>query len=33
MDALLAQQRVASGEHVVDVPPKLSSRVRLLESG
>jgi transposase len=33
MGALLAQQLVAAGEHVVDVPPKLSSRVRLLESG
>lgn len=33
MGALLAQQLVAAGEHVVDVPPKLSSRTRLLESG
>jgi transposase len=33
MGALLAQQLVAVGEHVVDVPPKLSSRVRLLERG
>ena len=33
MGALLAQQLVAAGELVVDVPPKLSSRVRLLESG
>ena len=33
MGALLAQQLVAAGEHVVDVPPKLSSRVRLLERG
>lgn len=33
MGALLAQQLVAAGEHVVDVPPRLSSRVRLLESG
>ena len=33
MGSLLAQQLVAVGEHVVDVPPKLSSRVRLLESG
>lgn len=33
MGALLAQQLVAAGERVVDVPPKLSSRVRLLESG
>ena len=31
MGALLAQQLVAAGEHVVDVPSKLSSRVRLLE--
>jgi transposase len=30
---MLAQQLVAAGEHVVDVPPKLSSRVRLMESG
>ena len=30
---LLAQQLVAAGEHVVDVPAKLSSRVRLLERG
>ena len=28
--ALLAQQLVAAGEAVVDVPPKLSARVRLL---
>ena len=33
MGAMLAQQLVAVGEHVVDVPPKLSSRVRLMESG
>ena len=33
MGALLAQQLVAAGEHVVDVPPKLSSRARLLERG
>ena len=33
MGAMLAQQLVAAGEHVVDVPPKLSSRVRLMESG
>jgi len=33
MGALLAQQLVAAGEHVVDVPAKLSSRVRLLERG
>ena len=31
MGAMLAQQLVGAGEHVVDVPPKLSSRVRLLE--
>ena len=31
--ALLAQQLVAAGEAVVDVPPKLSARVRLLDSG
>lgn len=30
---LLAQQLVARGEHVVDVPPMLASRVRLLGSG
>jgi transposase len=30
---LLSQQLVASGEHVVDVPPVLASRVRLLGSG
>jgi hypothetical protein len=30
---LLAQQLVAAGERVLDVPPKLASRVRLLESG
>ena len=33
MGALVAQQLVAAGEHVVDVPAKLSSRVRLLERG
>ena len=33
MGALLAQQLVAAGEHVVDVSPKLSLRVRLLERG
>jgi transposase len=33
MGALLAQQLVGVGEHVVDVPPKLSARVRLLERG
>ena len=31
--ALLAQQLVAVGETVVDVPPKLSARVRVLDSG
>jgi len=30
---LLSQQLVAHGEHVVDVPPVLASRVRLLGSG
>ncbi len=30
---LLSQQLVASGEHVVDVPPVLASRVRVLGSG
>ena len=30
--ALLAQQLVAAGEHVVDVPAKLSARVRLLDT-
>src|SRR6478609_4311071 len=30
---LLAQQRIASGERVLDVPPKLAARVRLLNSG
>ena len=29
---LLAQQLLAAGEHVVDVPPTLSARVRLLGS-
>ena len=33
LGAMLAQQLVSAGEHVVDVPPKLSSRVRLLERG
>ena len=31
--ALLAQQLVAAGEQVMDVPPALSARVRLLDSG
>jgi transposase len=30
---LLAQQLVATGERVLDVPPKLAARVRLLEAG
>lgn len=30
---LLAQQLVAAGEHVVDVPPTMASRVRVLGSG
>lgn len=33
LGALLAQQLVAAGETVVDVPPALSARVRLLDSG
>ena len=33
MGTMLAQQLVGAGEHVVDVPAKLSSRVRLLERG
>jgi len=33
MGALLAQQLVGAGEHVVDVPPKLSARVRLMDNG
>lgn len=31
--ALLAQQLVAAGEEVLDVPPTLSARVRLLDAG
>lgn len=31
--ALLAQQLVAAGETVLDVPPKLSARARLFDSG
>src|SRR5207344_600572 len=31
--ALLAQQLVAAGERVVDVPPTLSARVGLVDSG
>jgi transposase len=30
---LLAQQLVAAGERVLDVPPKLAARARLLEAG
>lgn len=30
---LLAQQLVAAGERVIDVPPKLAARVRLLDTG
>jgi transposase len=30
---LLARQLVTAGEHVLDVPPKLAARVRLLGSG
>src|SRR6266568_4513772 len=30
---LLARQLVAAGERVLDVPPKLASRVRLLQAG
>ena len=30
---LLAQQLVAAGEHVVDVPPTMASRVRVLGTG
>ena len=30
---LLAQQLVAAGEWVLDVPPKLAARVRLLQAG
>ena len=33
LGAMLAQQLVGIGEHVVDVPAKLSARVRLLERG
>ena len=33
MGYLLAQQLVAAGEHVVDVPATLASRVRVLGSG
>jgi transposase len=30
---LLAQQLLAAGERVLDVPPKLAARVRLLQAG
>src|SRR5262249_45043063 len=30
---LLAQQLIAAGERVLDVPPKLAARVRLLDAG
>ena len=30
---LLSQQLIAAGERVVDVPPKLAARVRLLNTG
>ena len=30
---LLAQQLAAAGERVLDVPPKLAARVRLLQAG
>ncbi len=33
MGAMLARQLVGAGEQVVEVPPKLSARVRLLERG
>jgi transposase len=33
LGALLAQQLVSAGETVVDVPPTLSARVRLLDAG
>ncbi|MEA2001154.1 MAG: transposase [Actinomycetota bacterium] len=33
MGYLLAQQLVAAGEQVVDVPPMMASRVRVLGSG
>jgi transposase len=33
LGCLLAQQLVAAGERVLDVPPKLAARVRLLASG
>jgi hypothetical protein len=30
---LLAQQLIAAGAHVLDVPPRLAARVRLLDTG
>ena len=33
MGHLISQQLVAAGERVIDVPPMMASRVRLLESG
>ena len=33
LGSLLAQQLVAAGERVLDVPPKLAARVRLLQAG
>ena len=33
LGCLLAQQLVAAGEQVLDVPPKLAARVRLLQAG
>jgi hypothetical protein len=33
LENLLARQLAAAGEHVLDVPPKLAARVRLLGSG
>ena len=33
MGHLLAQQLIAAGERVLDVPPKLAARVRLLDTG
>jgi transposase len=33
LEQLLAQQLLAAGKHVVDVPAKLAARLRLLDSG
>jgi hypothetical protein len=33
LGCLLARQRVAAGERVLEVPPKLAARVRLLQAG